>query len=195
MCACVLPASDLPPTPGDPVNDWCLQCPVPSSPAMASFMESKPPHIWPFSFPAAFCSPSIIVFPKEACLFVMYLKQDSNSSVIFASSDVAGLMWCRTHHHLFIFQDVPGIYRALLQDHILNETSPPIGLCHHHFFLMYIVTGNTRMCMILAMVSNDTSLLLLVFPNSSIATLLSLSLLLTSWLQSPLELKTKKIKT
>ncbi|KAF6081848.1 hypothetical protein HJG60_008854 [Phyllostomus discolor] len=175
------------------MNDSCLQRPVPNSPATASCMESKSPRIWPFSFPAIFCFPSTTVFPKEACLLMMYRKQDSSSSVTFATSDVSGLMCYRTY--LFIFQDVQGIYRTLLQDRISNETFPlAISLCHHNFFLLYLVTGNTRMWMILALVSNDTSLLLLVFPNSSTATLPSFSLLLTSWLHSPLEMRTNKTK-
>lgn len=47
------------------------------------------------------------------------------------------------------------------------------------------------MWMILASVSNDTSLLLAIFPSSFIAAFLNLSLLFIYWLHSPLELMTE----
>lgn len=49
--------------------------------------------------------------------------------------------------------------------------------------------------MILALVSNNTASLLVVIPNSSIAALPSLSLLLISWLQSQFELMTEPSHT
>ena len=42
--------------------------------------------------------------------------------------------------------------------------------------------------MTLALVSNDTSLLLVIAPNSSVAAFWGLSLFLIFWLQSPFEL-------
>lgn len=48
--------------------------------------------------------------------------------------------------------------------------------------------------MILALASKDTSLLSMIFPNSSLAALLNLILLLLSWLQSSFELVTESSK-
>ena len=115
----------------------------PCSAPMASFIVN-PCHIWSSLswLPSVF--PSIVVFCKDSCLLMMCLKQDSNSSVIFTSSDVSGLISCKTLVHLA----VQGIYRSLLQRHssnkLLFQPSFTVQLSY-----LYIVIGNTRVWMVL----------------------------------------------
>ena len=67
----------------------------------------------------------------------------------------------------------------------MNNLFFPVSLLPVQLSHLYTVTGNTRVWGIWAWVSNDTSLLLVIFPNCSTAALLGLSLLWV-WLQSPL---------
>lgn len=124
-----------------------------------------------FLLPSIFLS--IIVFPKNPAF-----SQCAQSRM--ASVCHFYLQWCfrlicfRTH--LFIFLAVQGICRTLLQLHISNWSffSP------YKPSLLYIVIENTRMWMILALIFKDISLLLVIFPNPSIAPLPNLSFFLIS---------------
>lgn len=76
-----------------------------------------PPFLPPSDFP------SIIVFAKAPCLLMMCPKWGSFIFVVFASSDISGLICSGTH--FFIFLVVPGIRRALLQHHTPNGSIFP----------------------------------------------------------------------
>lgn len=102
-----------------------------------------------FLLPSIF--PTMIVFSKEPCLFMMCPKQDSFSVFTFISSDVSGLVCSRAH--LFVFLVVQG--RALLQDHFSNEFVffPLSAFSSVHLLHLYIVIGTIRVWVILALVS------------------------------------------
>lgn len=89
--------------------------------ALVSFMESMyiiiaPPLFW---LPLIF--PSIIVFPEEPCLPLMSWLVNSFSFVVFAISDLSGLMCSRAH--LFVFLVIQTIHRALSPCHASKESS------------------------------------------------------------------------
>uniref|UniRef100_A0A671FQK4 Uncharacterized protein n=1 Tax=Rhinolophus ferrumequinum TaxID=59479 RepID=A0A671FQK4_RHIFE len=79
---------------------------------------------------------------------------------------VSDLICSRTH--LFIFLVVQGMQKVLHQHHILNE--PFFFFLSAYFTVQllhpYIAIEEMRVWMALALVSNDTSLLLMIFPNS-----------------------------
>lgn len=80
-----------------------VQCPVLSIPAQACgfFCGIIPSHIWPFSFPTAFC------FSQHPCLFQGTLPHDVPevgwlSCVISSSSNTSGLICSKTHVFIFL---------------------------------------------------------------------------------------------
>lgn len=91
---------------------------------------------------------------------MMCLKLDNFNFVTCASSNVLGFICSRTHLFAFLSR----ICRALLQHY-------ESFLCLSAFFTfqhshLLLVIGNARVWMILVLVSKDTCLLLVVFPNS-----------------------------
>ena len=182
---------------GDPLNECCPQCPVLNIPAQLLRTHAyvflygiNPAHAWFSIFPAPF------YFSQHYCLFQKLLsshevpKVGQPQFIIFASSNSSVLNCSRTH--LFSFLEVQGVCRAVLQHHISNESVFLLSV----FFTaqishLYVIIGSMRVWIILALVSKDTSLHLMAFPNSFIAALVSLCLLLISWLQSPFKLMTE----
>lgn len=117
---CVLHATELALSPGNSGNEGCPHCPLLSSPAWllqthaySCFYGSI--HLISglplFLLPSFFLS--TIVCSKEPCFLMMCLKQHNSSFVMFAFSNVSGLMCSGTN--LFIFLVVQGIHRPLLQ--------------------------------------------------------------------------------
>lgn len=125
------------------------------------------------------CVSSSIVFSSSVvlpCLFMRCPKQGSFGFVISASSAASDLIHCRAH--LFPFRAVHfrGV-QFFLSAFFTVQLSHPC-----------MVPGRTSMWVVLALVSKDMSLLLVISPNSSSAALWSLSLLLGSLLWFPFEL-------
>lgn len=78
---CVLCTIESAPTPGDPMNEWCPQCPVLSSllrscrrVPLTSFMESVPLILGLPLFLLSSVFPSIIISSKEPCFLIMCLR-------------------------------------------------------------------------------------------------------------------------
>lgn len=164
-------------------------CSAPVDVCLCCFYGITPSHIWSFSFPTAF------YFSQRSCLFQRTLPSHDVPEVgqlplcSFCLQLYFRLSLSRTR--LFILLAVQGSHEALL--HISKEScfSPLSDFLTVQCLHPYIVIGNTRVWRILALVSNDTSSFLVIFPHPSIAALLSLRLLLTSWLQSPFKLMTE----
>ena len=134
----------------------CRLMPMASCMELAHLTLGRPPSMSPSIFP------SIVVFSKEPCLLVMCLNQDSFNSVVlspvmFQAVFPLGLT-CLS------FWAVQGIWRALLQHRISSES---FFLCQlSSLSNIHKVTGNVRVCMMLASVSNGTSLLLMTFSDA-----------------------------
>lgn len=100
------------PAPAKPVSGWGSQ---------GAYSAPVASCLW---LPLWSQSISYLAFIFSCCLWffttlLFFVKIPAFSCVIFAFSDVSGLLCSRTH--LFIFLVVQGIRRALLQHYISNE--------------------------------------------------------------------------
>lgn len=98
----------------------------------------------------------------------------------FVSRGVSSLISSKTHLSIFLVDQ--GFHKTFLQHHFSNFFYYPFilaSLSHPQ-----IVIENLRMWIILSLVSNETYLLLKIFPNSSIVVPLSLNLLMSFCFQA-----------
>ncbi|XP_019521637.1 PREDICTED: nuclear distribution protein nudE homolog 1 isoform X3 [Hipposideros armiger] len=141
--------------------------------------------------------PCCLLFSQHYCLFERTLPPPAVAKVGQLPFSHFCLQPCFRLHLLLrptglsFWMEFQGIRKALLQNHISDESIfSPSAFFPVHLLHLYIVTGMTRVWVVSALVSNDAALFLVIFPNSSIAVPPRLSLLLISWLQSPLDLMT-----
>lgn len=110
-------ATELAPTPGNPLNEWCPQCPVltallsPGGSACGVFHGVHPAHVWSPLFPLPLCSRHYCL-SQRTCLLTCL-----TASVCHSAQEVSGFICSETH--LFAPFAVPGLCRALL--HHVNE--------------------------------------------------------------------------